>query len=371
MTRATVIGAGVGGLAAGLALCRRGWDVQIFERATALEDVGAGLAVAPNALKVLDRLGVADRLRTMAGLEGTGGIQRPDGRWITQSEAGAAEQRYGDPTIVVHRAALVTLLSDALPPGTLRFGAPVTDVDAATGTVVTGGESHSADLVVAADGLQSPVRRKLFPSFPAPLYTGVTSWRFLVASPPYAFAPSETWGHGQVFGAVPLGDGRVYCYATAAAPAGRSAPDEKAMLAELFESWHPPIPQLIAAADGVIRTDIRCLDAPPPRFHHGRVALLGDAAHAMTPNLGQGACQAIEDAYVLALRAPDLARYSAERVPRTTAVASASRRIAKLANLTNPAVTRLRDTAMSLVGRLGPDLVLKQTDPVMSWRPPA
>ena len=370
MPRVTVIGAGVGGLAAGLALQKRGWDVQIFERATALENVGAGVAVAPNALKVLDRLGVADRLREMAGLEGIGGLQRPDGRWITQSDASAAAERYGDPTILVHRAALVTLLSEALAPGTLRLGTTVTDVDAATGEVVTGGATHPADLVVAADGLQSAVRRKVFPSFPAPVYTGVTSWRFLVASLPYAFAPSETWGHGQVFGAVPLGDGRVYCYATAAAPSGRSAPDEKALLNDLFGGWHPPIPELIAATGGVIRTDIRCLDAPPPRFHHGRVALLGDAAHAMTPNLGQGACQAIEDAYVLALRAPDLERYSADRVPRTTAVVSASRRVAKLANLTNPAVTRLRDTAMSLVGRLGPDLVRKQTDPVMSWQPP-
>jgi 2-polyprenyl-6-methoxyphenol hydroxylase-like FAD-dependent oxidoreductase len=101
----------------------------------------------------------------------------------------------------------------------------------------------------------------------------VTSWRFLVPRPPYAFAPSETWGHGRVFGAVPVGDGRVYCYATAPAPAGRSAPDEKVLLTELFKDWHPPIPDLIAAAGDVIRTDIRCLDAPPPRFHHGRVAL--------------------------------------------------------------------------------------------------
>jgi 2-polyprenyl-6-methoxyphenol hydroxylase-like FAD-dependent oxidoreductase len=371
MPRATVIGAGVGGLAAGLALQRRGWDVRIFERAAALENVGAGLAVAPNALKVLDRLGVAGPLREMAAIEGTGGFQRPDGRWIVRADADAAAERYGDPTIVVHRSALVTMLADALAPGTLRLGEKVTDVDAATGEVVTGGEARSAELVVAADGLQSPVRRKLFPSFPAPLYTGVTSWRFVVESPPYAFEASETWGGGRVFGAVPLADGRVYCYATAAAPAGRTAPDEKALLSKLFASWHGPIPALIEAADTVIRTDIRCLDAPPPRFHHGRVALLGDAAHAMTPNLGQGACQALEDAYVLALRAPDLQRYSAERVPRTTAVLSASRRVAKLANLTGPAATGLRNAAMSLATRLGPDFVFKQTDPVLSWRPPA
>nr|WP_296067827.1 FAD-dependent monooxygenase [uncultured Actinoplanes sp.] len=372
MPEAIVIGAGVGGLAAGLALQRRGWQVRIFERATALENVGAGLAVQPNALKVLERLGVADRLRSMAALQGTAGIRRPDGRWITRTDASAAEQRYGGPTIAVHRSALITLLADALAPGTLELGVPVTGVSP-DGSVVTEGASPSADLVVAADGLQSPVRRKLFPSFPAPVYTGVTSWRFLVGERPPDLVPSETWGGGRVFGIVPLGDGRIYCYATAPAPAGRSAPDEKAHLAELFASWHAPIPSLIEAAEGVIRTDIRCLDAPPPRFHSGRVALLGDAAHAMTPNLGQGACQAIEDAYVLALRAaePDgLARYSAERVPRTTAVVSASRRIARVANVTNPAAVRVRDAAMSLAGRLGPNLILRQTDPVLGWQPP-
>jgi len=113
---------------------------------------------------------------------------------------------------------------------------------------------------------------------------------------------------------------------------------------------------------------------PLPRFHEGTVTLLGDAAHAMTPNLGQGACQAIEDAWVLAARAGSaegLARYSAERVPRTTAVAAASRRVARLANLANPAVAGLRHTVMTVAGKLGPNLLLRQTDPIFSWRPPA
>jgi 2-polyprenyl-6-methoxyphenol hydroxylase-like FAD-dependent oxidoreductase len=134
-----------------------------------------------------------------------------------------------------------------------------------------------------------------------------------------------------------------------------------------------PIPQLIEAADGVVRTDVRCLDRPLNRFHEGRVALLGDAAHAMTPNLGQGACQAIEDAVVLATyadRAGGLARYSAVRVPRTTEVAAASRRIGRLTQISNPVAVWARDAAMRLAGRLGPNLVLRQMDPILSWRPP-
>ncbi|MET0419448.1 MAG: FAD-dependent monooxygenase, partial [Actinoplanes sp.] len=180
----------------------------------------------------------------------------------------------------------------------------------------------------------------------------------------------ETWGNGLVFGIVGLADGRVGCYATAPAAAGGRAADEKAELTRHFGRWHRPIAQLIATAGEVIRTDIRCLDRPLPRFHAGRVALLGDAAHAMTPNLGQGGCQAIEDAAVLAARAGDLARYSAERVPRTTSVAVASRRIGRVANVRNPLLAAVRNTAMTLAGRLGPNLVLRQADPVLTWTPP-
>jgi 2-polyprenyl-6-methoxyphenol hydroxylase-like FAD-dependent oxidoreductase len=375
MARAVVVGAGVGGLAAGVALQRRGWDVSVLERAGALEAVGAGLALAPNALKALDVLGVGDRVRSQSTLQGEAGIVRPDGRWISRTTADVAVARYGDPTVVLHRAALVELLAGALAPGTLRLGADVTAVQAATGTVHTAAHGAlTADVVVAADGINSPVRRALFPHHPAPVYAGVTSWRMVVPAPAQPVVPVETWGRGRVFGVTVLGDGRVYCYATAPAPAGARAADEKAELVRLFGAWHAPVPQLIASADQVLRTDIRYLGTALPTFHCGRVVLLGDAAHAMTPNLGQGGCQALEDAVVLAAYAalPDgLARYSAERVPRTAAVAAASRRIGRLTMVSNPAAVLLRDAALQLAGRLGPNLVLKQMDPVLGWRPPA
>ncbi|HYN92918.1 MAG TPA: FAD-dependent monooxygenase [Pilimelia sp.] len=138
--------------------------------------------------------------------------------------------------------------------------------------------------------------------------------------------------------------------------------------------WQQPIPALIAAAENVLRTDIYCLDAPLPAFHRGRLALLGDAAHAMTPNLGQGGCQAIEDAVVLAAVAGQdggLARYTAQRLARTTAIAGQSRRIGRLTQLANPVGVGLRDAGMWLAGRLGPNLVIRQVEPVLSWRPPA
>ncbi|GAA0512042.1 monooxygenase [Paractinoplanes deccanensis] len=360
----------MGGLSAAVALQRRGWTVTVAERAPALENVGAGLAIAPNGLRALDVLGLGDRVRSLAALQGTAGIQRPDGRWISRTDAAAAEARYGLPTIVVHRAELITLLAGALGDADLRLGLAVSDVDPATGTVVTPGGPLTGDLVVAADGLQSAVRRKLFPETPGPVYTGVTSWRFVVPRPPGALEMSETWGDGAVVGVVNLGDDRVYCYATAPSPPGERAEDERAELLRWFGGWHEPIPSLIAAAGEIIRTDIRCLDRRPPRFHAGRVALLGDAAHAMTPNLGQGACQAVEDAVVLAAHAGDLPAYTRERSPRTATIAAASRRIGRMAALRGPAAA-LRNAGMALAGRLGPNLVLRQMDPVFSWRPPA
>ncbi|MEV6301637.1 FAD-dependent monooxygenase [Actinoplanes sp. NPDC051861] len=369
MSRAVVIGAGVGGLTAGLALQRRGWDVTILERAPKLEAVGAGLAVQPNALRVLDLLGVGARLRELAGLQGAAGIQRPDGGWISRTDADRATERFGEPVIVVHRATLVDTLAEGLAPGTLRLGLTASDVDP-DGRVVTDGETLAADLVVAADGLHSTVRGKLFPDHPGPVYTGVTSWRIVVPHPGGTVMPTETWGSGKILGTAVLGDGRIYCYATAPAEAGGRADDEQAELLRLFGDWHEPIPTLIRAATSVTRTDIRCLDEPLPRFHEGRIALLGDAAHAMTPNLGQGACQAIEDAIVLAGCTDDLNRYSAERVPRTSEVARASRRVGRMAGLDHPVAEWLRNTGMRLVGKLGPDLVLRQMDPVLTWHPP-
>lgn len=374
MPRVTVVGAGIGGLAAGLALQHAGWDVTVLERRDSMAQVGSGLAVAPNGLKSLDVLGVGARVRELAELQGSAGIRRPGGRWISRTDAATAERRFGDPTVVVHRATLVDLLAGALTPGTLRLGEPVRAVDAATGEVTTAAGTERADLVVGADGIDSAVRGQVFPGHPGPVHTGVTSWRLVVPHPGGTLEPVELWGRGVVFGIAVLGDGRVYCYATAPAAAGERAADEKAALLAHVSGFMQPVPQLVEAADAVVRTDIRCLDAPLPRFHDGRVVLLGDAAHAMTPNLGQGACQALEDAVVLAAVAglPDSGeRYSAARVARTQAVATASRRVGRMVQLSHPAAVCARNTAMTLAGRLGPNLVLRQMDPVLTWKPPA
>ncbi|MFD2349362.1 FAD-dependent oxidoreductase [Nonomuraea ferruginea] len=171
--KAIVIGGGIGGLTAGVALDRKGWDVTVLERTPKLEPVGSGLAIAVNALRALDTVGLGDPVRARARMQGQIGIRRPDGRWLTHTSGSAAEERYGDRTaVVLLRAQLVDLLAEALGPDRLRLGTTVTGVDAATGTVRTDAGEFTGDLVVAADGIHSPTRRALFPGHPGPVYSG-------------------------------------------------------------------------------------------------------------------------------------------------------------------------------------------------------
>ncbi|MFC4060564.1 FAD-dependent oxidoreductase [Planomonospora corallina] len=419
MARAVVVGGGIGGLTAAVALQRRGWEVTVLERAASLEPVGSGLAVAANALRALDTIGAGDDVRALAAVQGDGGVRSASGRWLARTSAEAVFARHGDMAVLLRRAQLADALVARLAPGTVRLGAEVTGVDPETGEVAfaagpatpgKGGQATAgagerggapgagggpgnelrnrlaADLVVAADGIHSPVRAALFPGHPGPRYAGITSWRLLVPAEGVPGQASESWGAGRVFGIMPLAGGLTYCYATDTVPPGGDPGDGAARLAELrrlFAGWHAPIPELLAAAtpETVLRNDVHHLAVPLPALHRGRVALLGDAAHAMTPNLGQGACQAIEDAVVLAhLAGPGdgpagdvaarLADYTAARLARTSEIVSRSAAICRATKIRNPLAVRLRDTAMALAARVAPEKAAGAGDVIFGWRPP-
>ncbi|MGW6915380.1 FAD-dependent oxidoreductase [Kitasatospora sp. NPDC054939] len=373
---AVVVGAGIGGLTAAVALHRRGWHVTVCERAPEPPTTGAGIGLAPNALRALAAIGID----VPAGpAPATMGLRLPDGRWLTRSRTADMAARYGMAPVAVPRPALTAVMAAALPPEALRYGTAVTAVDdaASRATVRTAaGPDLPADLVVAADGIHSPLRKAYFPAHPGLHYTGETAWRTLVDAPALGITDmSETWGRGERFGMTPLSDGRLYLYATAVVPAGggRSA-DARAELRRRFGSWHDPIPALLEHVDrldasAVLRNDLHDLAAPLPRLHHGRIAWLGDAAHAMAPNLGQGGCQAIEDAVILAHLLPDavpdadsagdadagtgadavpaaLAAYSAARRDRTDAVRLRARRLGRLGALRNPLLVAARNLAV-------------------------
>ncbi|MEU9720869.1 FAD-dependent oxidoreductase [Streptomyces sp. NPDC047976] len=371
---AVVAGAGIGGLTAALALHRRGWRVTVCERAPEPPATGAGIGLAPNALRALEAIGVDAAHAAGGAVPAAMGVRRPDGRWLTRAATADMTARYGIPPIAVPRPVLTAALAAALPPEALRYGTAVTGVDGTGGraTVRTaGGPGLTADLVVAADGIHSPLRRAHFPAHPGLRYLGETAWRTIVDAPDLRIpAMSETWGRGERFGITPLADGRYYLYATARVPAGTRSPDPRAELRRRFGSWHDPVPALLdrvarlAPAD-VLQNDLYDLAAPLPRLHHGRTAWLGDAAHAMAPNLGQGGCQAIEDAVVLAHLLPAgnagyadggrdpvpaaLAAYTAARLARTDAVRVRARRAGRLGALRNPFAAAARDLAVRAV----------------------
>ncbi|KUL37353.1 monooxygenase [Streptomyces sp. NRRL F-4489] len=374
---AVVAGGGIGGLAAALALTRRGWRVRVRERAARFGEVGAGLSLWPNGLRALEALGVGSAVRAHVLTEAQAGFRDPSGRWLARTDTAELARRYG-PVAMIHRADLLDVLRRALPADALRTGSAVTAVEAdGTGVRVAHGTGTTrADLLVGADGIRSGVRRALWPDAPEPRYAGYTAWRLVADCGPLA-AGGETWGRGERVGIAPLPDGRTYLFGVANAPAGQRGPDgELAELRRRFGHWHDPIPALLAAAaeEAVLRHDI--YELPPlPSYATGHVALLGDAAHAMTPNLGQGANQALEDAVTLAAlldahpAVPEaLAAYDRVRRPRTRLIARRSRRVGAVAQCGREPGRAVRDRVLRLMPAAR---LLDSLAPVLDWEPPA
>ncbi|MBB1251952.1 FAD-dependent monooxygenase [Streptomyces alkaliterrae] len=392
--RALVIGAGIGGLTAAVALHQRGWQVSVHERAASLEPVGAAISIAPNGQRALDVIGLGDAVRDQIAWTAEGGIRRPDGRWLARTDAAAAAERFGGGLALVHRAHLVDLLRARLPREAVHTGSAGRLLDpgepAGPGrpgrpaVVATADGEREAELVVAADGVASPARRLLFPDHPGPRYAGFTTWRLMADDPDGRLGDlpaHETWGSGALWGTHRLRDGRIYAYAAAPAPAGARAPDdERRELLRRFGTWHAPIPALIEDCPPrtVLRHDVYTFRRPLPAHHRGRTVLLGDAAHAMPPSLGQGGNQAVEDAVVLAHHAdpdtadhcPAPAAHTRDRLPRTTDVLRRSRRAGALTTVANPLAVLARDTLTAAVSRLGPHLALRALDGVADWSPP-
>ncbi len=356
MTNVIIIGGGIGGLCAALALQQRSIDAVVYERAAKPRDAGAGLVLWPNAIRVLHALGVGEAV-TAAGARLTRSqIRAADGNALYETNLDELAARCSAPVIAIHRAALHRVLADALKPGTLRFGAPCTGFTQDAHSVVArfqNGSIARADLLIGADGIHSVVRKQMFPNIRL-RYSGYTAWRGVVetADESALGLTSESWGRGARFGMVRIDRRRVYWFATHNQPAGdASSPEERKMrLLKIFGDWHDPIRYLLEAtpAPAILHNDI--YDIPPfTPWTQGRITLLGDAAHPTTPNMGQGACMAIESAYVLArsLRAETdyplaLRRFEAERRARTAWVTKTSWRLGAGAQIANPVLCSLR-----------------------------
>ncbi|MBQ0865251.1 FAD-dependent oxidoreductase [Streptomyces smyrnaeus] len=382
--RAVVIGGGIGGLTTALALHRRGWHTVVLERASRLAPVGAALTLAPNAQRALAALGLGEEITKLASWQGDGLMCDPVGRPLTRTHSEAVVARFGAPLIVLRRSDLIDLIVDRLPEGTVRTGEAAFLTHAGSARhkahVGTPNGMHEADLVIAADGVRSPARAILFPDFPGPAFGGWTVWRILAPTPGSGFVPHESWGRGQVWGSLVRDAQSVFIYACAATGEGGSSADgEKAELRRRFGQWHDPVPTLIESVQEheILRNDVYHMRVPLKAFNRGRTALLGDAAHAMAPTLGQGANMAIEDGVVLAHHAaPDgdplaaLAHYDRDRRPRTNAVVRRAARILRLTSMRSPVTVAARDGLMRAASRSVPGLLLRGFDGIADWRPP-
>jgi 2-polyprenyl-6-methoxyphenol hydroxylase-like FAD-dependent oxidoreductase len=377
MANFLIIGAGIGGLATAQALLQLGHQVRVYEAAAELREIGAGVVLGANAMRALDELGLHAAVRPVGTPLTTVRLLDEHGRVLNRADTSGFTERLGYDNLAVHRADLQRELLRALPPGVVQLGHRLARFEQTSAHVTAffeNGEQATAEALVATDGIRSRVRRQLLPAS-EPRYAGYTCWRAVM----HADAPglpttgsSETWGRAGRFGLVPVANGRLYWFACINSPEANNLGFRAYRVADLqrhFAGFHAPIPQVLAATTDadLLWGDLFDL-APLASLAFSRVLLLGDAGHATTPNLGQGAGMAVEDAAVLARclrRAPaDLPvafqAFDRQRRPRTRRIVEQSRQLGMLAQFTPSWLAPLRNAALAAV----PDWVTARQ---MAW----
>lgn len=361
MSKLIIIGGGIGGAATALALSRAGLEPVVYERTKQLREVGAGIALWANATYILKQLDLLEDAIRVGCLTTNYQFNSQRGNKLVNVPV----DRFELPVIGIHRAELHQLLWQnvagekfILGENFERFERQDNQVQAyfASGLRVAG------NALIGADGLRSQVRTAILGDEP-PIYRNFKTWRGLTDYIPSAYRPGyiqEFLGCGKGFGFMMLGKGKMYWYAAASAPEAQpdAAIGRKKELETMYQDWFQAIPELIAATDeaNILTTDLYDRPAKQPWSQHN-ITLLGDAAHPMLPTMGQGACTALEDAYVVAqcLQAqpdPSIAfqQYESVRFPRTKAIVEQSLQSAKMGELKNPIAVGLRNSFMKVMG---------------------
>jgi 2-polyprenyl-6-methoxyphenol hydroxylase-like FAD-dependent oxidoreductase len=348
-----IVGGGIGGLSLARELGLRGIRASVLERAAQLNSVGAGIIMNPNAMRVLERNGLADEVRRDSWPYLTRETRDRRGRLLaTRDYRPLYESGKLSEGALVHRAHLLDVLYRSLPAGTVRFGAAVSEV-----------RSIEADLVVGADGIHSQVRRELFSDNGGSTarYMGYRSHRLIVENVVGVRCFTEYLGRGQRIGLVPISESKLYVWTTFNSRRGSNPkPDLPRLFAQFTDERLQRLFSVLPAAEAIITTEIEELWAEDwIRLSAQRAAvLLGDAAHAMTPNIGQGAGMAMEDAAVLAeeLASSDeiehaVGNYARRRKPRVETVVRISRQVGEDGQRTFGPACWLRDRRVEREGR--------------------
>ncbi len=356
----SIIGAGIAGLFTALALRQHGFTPTIYEAAPQLRPVGAGIVMASNAMQIAKKLGVYDEIRSAGVVLRSFGIADHRGVPIQMTDIAAVEKQYGAPSVAIHRGVLQKILLEKLPPGMVHTSRRLSSLSQDASGQVHGafdsGHSFSADLVIGADGIRSATRRLLLGEQPL-RYSTHTCWRGIV---PYRLPEpgnaKELWGKtgGKRVALIQIDPDHIYFYFTLKKKPGFQVEDLPAFFQEQMAEFPPVYGEALAAANpaSVFHDDLYDL-RQLPTWHRGNTLLIGDAAHATTPNMGQGGCQAVEDAWFLAreLAMPEdsaqaFAGFEARRRKRVARIVNTSFQIGLLSNLGGPLGYPLRNALL-------------------------
>ena len=355
-----IIGGGIGGLTAALALRQVGFESTVFEQAPQLREVGAAIAVWPNALRILQRLGIGEAVLEKAGIIEAITWLKSDGTLLNHIRLPTTDV----PAVALHRADLQSALLQSLPDGTVQLNYPFQDYQVVGNEIELTFLNHpsvTCNVLIGADGLHSRTRVRLL-STQAPSFRGYTVWRGITNYNPPSLQRGvaiEVQGRGRRFGIGPVGGGRIGWWASANDKREQKSPgtDDPQALHNLFAGWWTPVVELIEATphDSILCTP--AFDRPAIRkWGEASMTLLGDGIHPTTPNLGQGGCMAIEDAAVLARCIANttdivgaLRRYETMRYPRTTKIANYSRLYGRVGQWDGRLAVRTRSIALGLM----------------------
>lgn len=352
----TILGGGIAGLSTAIALKNAGIETMVFEAAPEIKPVGAGLGLGANAIKAFKILGIDKEVMNAGRFLPSFTVYNQDGKIITRTDSVSVSKKYGLDNFTIHRADLHKLLLSKINPATVETNKRVERIEQNKNTIFLhfkDGTVHETDYLIAAEGIHSVVRNYLLPQS-KPRYAGYTCWRAVIDNTNLQLNEcSETWGTKGRFGIVPLADNKIYWFACVNTIAENPVMKNftTGNLLDQFAGYHYPIPAILKETknESLIWADINDIK-PINKYAFNNILLIGDAAHATTPNLGQGACQAIEDAVILAEEIKNCSnlvtafkQFEQKRLRRTHWIVNTSKSVGKVAQLENKFLAAVRN----------------------------